>query len=388
MSLGTPRVTVAMITYNHEQYVAEAISSILGQTYRDFELVIVDDGSTDRTPEVIRNFRDERIRYVRQENQGPSAARNTALREAHGEFIAQMSGDDVAEPNRLARQVDVLEEPKDRVLFADMVVIDEDGHPRNDTHDSADSSAAITSVGVTADPRRMANRPRTEILRHLFSEGCCLRAPTAFAAREVFESVGGYDVLMLQVQDWDMWTRLLLNGVVPQTVPEPLLRYRIRAGQGNLSAPTDAAVARGFFEVKRMLRAYRRIASVAELRSIFPEVDRLHYRLEDEFTPFYLALLAIRNEGRNRVTEFFGGDLLLELMADPGFRARIGERLGFRLPDLFRILGTTDPRSKREIESALAAITRSRSWRLTRPLRTLSAFGARLGSRADRPSPR
>lgn len=383
MSQRAPRVTVAMITYNHERYVAEAISSILDQTYRDFELVIVDDGSTDGTPEVISGFRDERIRYIRQENQGPGAARNTALREAHGEFIAQMSGDDVAELNRLARQVDVLNGRKDRVLFADVVVIDEDGHPRNDTHDSADSSAALTSFGVTVEPRQMANRPRTEILRHLFSEGCCFRAPTAFAAREVFESVGGYDVLMLQVQDWDMWTRLLLNGVVLQTVPEPLLRYRIRAAQGNLSAPTDAAVARGFFEVRRMLRAYRGITSVAELRSIFPEVDRFNYPLEDEFTPFYLALLAIRNQGGNRVTEFYGGDLLLELMANPVFRARIAERLGFRLPDLFRILGTTDPRSKREIESALAVITRSRSWRLTRPLRTLSAFSALLRRRAS-----
>jgi hypothetical protein len=181
-----------------------------------------------------------------------------------------------------------------------------------------------------------------------------------------------------------MWIRLLLNGVVPQTVPEPLLRYRIRAAHANLSAPTDATIAREFFEVKRILRAYRGISSVAELRSIFPEVDRLHYPLENEFTLFYLALLAIRNgnEGGNRLTGFFGGDLLLELMADAGFRARIGERLGFRLPDLFRILGTTDPRSRRDIEAAVEAFTRSRSWRLTRPLRTLSAFAARLRIRA------
>ena|SRR6266545_2434673 len=78
MRVYTPRVTVAMITYNHERYVAEAISSILGQTYRDFELVIVDDGSTDRTPEVIHNFRDERIRYVHRRIRAP-APRGTRL---------------------------------------------------------------------------------------------------------------------------------------------------------------------------------------------------------------------------------------------------------------------------------------------------------------------
>jgi GT2 family glycosyltransferase len=373
MRVDTPRVTVAMITYNHERYVAEAICSILGQTYREFELVIVDDGSTDRTPEVIHNFRDERIRYVRQENQGPSSARNTALREARGDAIAQMSGDDVAEPNRLARQVEVLDGRKDRVLFSDIIVIDEDGRRQH-----AAQSAGAPWIG---DRRRMANRPCPEVLRHLFLKGNCLTAPTAFAAREVFESVGGYDVVMLQVQDWDMWIRLLLSGVVPQTVPEPLLRYRIRAGQANLSAPTPAAIARQFFEVKRMLRAYRGIASVAELRSIFPEVDRFSYPLEDEFTSFYLALVAIQNGRGNRVTRFFGADLLLELMGDAGFRARLGERLGFRLPDLFRILGTTDPWAKREVASSLDASTRSPLWRLIHPVRTLSALATRLGRR-------
>jgi glycosyltransferase involved in cell wall biosynthesis len=374
MSVGAPPITVAMITYNHERYVAEAIASILGQTYGDFELVIVDDGSTDGTREVIHTFTDERIRYVRQHNQGPSAARNTALREAHGAFIAQMSGDDVAEPPRLARQVALLDGRKDRVAFTDIAVIDEDGHRRDDT------PHAVAF-------RRMANRPRAQVLRHLFTNGNCFSAPTAFGAREVFESAGGYDVLLLQVQDWDMWTRLLLKDVTLQTVPEPLLRYRVRAAHGNLSAPTDAAVARAFFEVKRMLRAYRGIASVAELRSILPEIDGLPYPLEDEFTPFYLALLAIRNEGENRVTAFFGGDLLLELMADPGFRARVGERLGFGLPDLFRILGTTDPWSRHQIASAVETVTRTRSWRLTRPLRTLSAFGARLRRRATPAAP-
>jgi len=374
MTPGRPRVTVAMITYNHERYVAEAISSILGQTYEDFELLIVDDGSSDRTPAIIHEFRDERIRYLSQANQGPSAARNTALREARGEFVAQMSSDDVAEPNRLARQVEVLSGRADRVVFSDIVTIDELGRP---LAGGAGAGSAVAPPSL----REMANRSRAELLRHLFVTGNCISAPTAFAAREVFTAAGGYDVLMLQVQDWDMWTRLLLRGLVLQTVLEPLLRYRIRADQHNLSAPTGAAVARGFFEVRRLLRAYRAIASVAELRSIFPEVDRLGYPLHDEFTAFYLALIAIANTGTNRITEHFGADLLLELMAAPDFRARARDRLGFHLPDLFRVLGATDPLRRRELDSAVEALTHSRSWRFTRPLRAAYAFASRLRRR-------
>lgn len=359
MSLGNPSVTVALITYNHEKYISEAIESILGQSLGDLEVIVVDDGSTDGTAEIIGKFQDERIIYVRQENEGPSAARNTALRMARSSLVAQMSGDDVAEPDRIERQLEILRGRKDCVVFSDVSVIDDDGHPL---------------VGRDLFVRRMANRSRLEVLRYLFRDANCFAAPTALAAREVFESIGGYDPVLLQIQDWDMWTRLLLNGIVPLTVPAPLLRYRIRARQGNLSAPTVQTGSRVFFETKRMLRAYCRIQSVAELRGILPEVSDLGYPLEDRFTSFYLAILAIQNRGRNRATQYFGGDLLLDLMADPDFRALLGERLGFRLPDLFRTLGAMDPWNRAELE----AMRRSKSWRFTRPLRALYAFRNRL----------
>jgi len=359
MNLGSPSVTVALITYNHEKYISEALESILDQSLRNLEVIVVDDGSTDKTPEMVGKFHDERLVYVRQENEGPSAARNTALRMARSSLIAQMSGDDVAEPDRLARQVDALRGRKDCVVFSDVSIIDDDGCPLS---------------GYDPFPTGVANRSRPEILRYLFKDGNCFAAPTALAAREVFESVGGYNPVLLQIQDWDMWTRLLLNGVVPVTVPAPLLRYRIRASHGNLSAPSDQTRARAFFETRRMLRAYCRIQSVAELRTIFPEVSDLGYPLEDRFASFYLALLAIQNRGRNRGTQYFGGDLLLDLMADTGFRMILGQQLGFRLPDLFRILGTMDPWNSAELE----AMRRSKSWRLTRPLRVLYALGSRL----------
>src|SRR4029450_2360449 len=175
MSERQPHVTVAMITYNHEKFIGEAVRSILGQPYRDFELVIVDDGSTDGTGEVIRRLHDQRIVYLRQENQGPSEARNTALRVARGTLIAQMSGDDVAEPARLERQIVHHFDQPNAIIFSHCTFIGEDG-------------------SVIDDPRgeKLANRPnwaRDATLRHLYLAGNCFRARSALATRAAFDAV-------------------------------------------------------------------------------------------------------------------------------------------------------------------------------------------------------
>ena len=157
-----PHVTVAMITYNHEKFVGDAVRSILAQTYADFELVIVDDGSTDATAEVIRGLRDERIVYLRQENQGPSEARNTALRVARGTLIAQMSGDDVAEPARLERQVACHRDRPNSVIFSHCTFIGDDsrdvGSPDPNWPRGRDIHGRRHAAAVFRGPRRRVVR--------------------------------------------------------------------------------------------------------------------------------------------------------------------------------------------------------------------------------------
>ena len=107
-----PLVSVIMPVYNGEKYLAEAIDSILVQTFTDFELLIVDDGSQDNSAEIIRSYvkRDSRIRFFQQEqNEGSANARNRGIANAKGEFIAAMDCDDVSLPERLQKQVDFLE---------------------------------------------------------------------------------------------------------------------------------------------------------------------------------------------------------------------------------------------------------------------------------------
>jgi glycosyltransferase involved in cell wall biosynthesis len=346
--MNAPPVTVALITYNHEPFIADAVDSICRQTFGDFELLVVDDGSTDRTGEIVRSIRDARIVYVNQENAGPSEARNEALRRARGAIIAQMSGDDVAEPLRLERQLAQHCESPRRVVFTHCTPIDERGHP-------------IASSWLA----RHINRPNwtpEATLRHLFLIGNCFCAPSAMASRAAFEDVGPYKATLLQSQDYDMWVRFLLKGYDAYIVQEPLLRYRMLPRR--LSANLPATRARMYFERRRILREFATIASAAHLARIFPELEDCGYPLDDDLVPFLVAMVALGHAGRTRALEQFAGDVLMDQMELPERRRVLAEKAGFRSRDLFRILGGIRPPGERDplSRSFRAYVKRVKEW--------------------------
>jgi glycosyltransferase involved in cell wall biosynthesis len=366
MTARTPNVSVAMITYNHESFIGEAVRSILDQTYGDFELIVVDDGSTDATGDIIRGFRDPRVLYVRQENEGPSQARNTALRVSRGTLIAQMSGDDVAEPTRLERQVAYHSERPNSVVFTQHTFIGDDGrtidHPR------------WTHLATKA------NWTRDATLRYLYLEGNCFLAPSALAARSAFDAAGPYNPTMLQVQDYDMWVRMLLRGYEPHVVQQPLMRHRIPADGANLSASRPDTRTRAYFEMQHLLRAFLAIDQAQRIVEIFPEAAALGYPLEDDLVPFLLAMIGLKAHPPRHVVQSFSADLLLRLMANADTRTMLYRKTGFRLPDLFQIVGQTDPfdaeRMRRRatgLERQLNDLVESRTWRLARSLRDLAS---------------
>jgi glycosyltransferase involved in cell wall biosynthesis len=353
-----------MIAYNHERFIGEAVRSILGQTYRDFELIIVDDGSTDATGDVIRGVRDDRIVYIRQQNRGPSEARNTALRMARGALVAQMSGDDVAEPTRIERQVAYHGAHPNSVIFTHFVFIGEDGlainHPR------------------WQHLAHRSNATRDATLRHLYFEGNCFLAPSALTARSAFEAAGPYNPVMLQLQDYDMWVRLLLRGYDPHIIQEPLMRHRIRAHGANLSDSTPEAKTRSYFEMQRLLRRFLTIDTAQWLLEIFPEAKALPYPLHDDLVPFLLAVLGLESKGH--ALQAFAADLLLEMMEDEATRNLLSDKARFTLVDMFRLIGQIDPfhvnhlqRRGDGLQKQLNDLVDSRTWRVARALRDLTS---------------
>lgn len=207
----TPRVSVIMAAHNAGRFVAEAVESILRQTMPDWELIVVDDASTDDTPEVLRRFNDARITILRNEqNSGPAVSRNRALEAARGEYIAILDADDVALPQRLERQVQFLEEHRDV---------------------SAAGSWAekIDETGRVLDLWQTPTHPAQ--IEFMMTHTCPLLHPSAMARVEALRSIGGYDPAYSCAQDYDIWVRLALEGHRFACLPEVLIRYRSSAGQ-------------------------------------------------------------------------------------------------------------------------------------------------------------
>src|SRR5690348_7082970 len=114
--MGNSRVTVLMPVYNSEKYIWAAIHSVINQTWNDFELLIVNDGSTDGTQEIIKSFADDRIVLINQENGGVAKALNKGLMHAKGDYIARFDADDICFPDRLEEQVNFLDKHEDYVV--------------------------------------------------------------------------------------------------------------------------------------------------------------------------------------------------------------------------------------------------------------------------------
>jgi glycosyltransferase involved in cell wall biosynthesis len=187
-----PQVSVIIPTYNCARYLPEALDSVLAQTYLDFEIIVVDDGSTDNTQEVLAPYGDQ-IRVIRQANAGRGAARNAGILAARGEYIAFLDADDLWLPQKLEKQLALFEtRPEIAWVYSDYA-------------EFGDSRATQTSF---FDRRGLRPPPEGQILLHVLADLSITWTGTVVARRTCFERVGLFDVSFPVVQDGDMWTRL------------------------------------------------------------------------------------------------------------------------------------------------------------------------------------
>lgn len=184
-----PDVSVIIPTYNYAQFLAESIQSVLQQTYSEFELLVVDDGSTDQTRQVVAQFEsDPRVRYLFQENRGDAAARNTGINHTTGRFVAFLDSDDLWLPEKLARQVEVLQlRPEISVVYTAIVLQQIDEQRRL--------------------PPPPAWRESTLYEELLYRNVITGSHSSVMIRREVFEQVGLFDDAF-RISDRDLWRRL------------------------------------------------------------------------------------------------------------------------------------------------------------------------------------
>ena len=219
-----PKVSMLVITYNHEKYIAQCIHSIITQSLVDFELIIVDDGSTDNTRKIIEQFVDSRIHYHYQENSGPSSATNTGISLAHSEYISLISGDDIAYEGRLERQYHYFQQhPKTTILFGQCDIIDDDGH--------AQPSHPLLKIFIN----RSAYTNRYQLFNRLFFHENCLNAATCMFRRSFFQKIPSFQFTSIQLQDYMMWLEWLKHSEFV-LLDEKFTYYRVRNNNKNLSS--------------------------------------------------------------------------------------------------------------------------------------------------------
>ena len=211
-----PRVSVIVPTFNCARYLSRALDSALAQTFRDYEILVVDDGSTDETRELVDRY-GGKVRYFYQANGGLSSARNLALSKASGEFIAYLDADDMWYPQKLETQVEFLDRNQDcGLVHSDVTVIDE----------------MDQVIYFQVNKERGREVPQGGSMRALLQENHVLIL-TVLERRDCIERVGTFDERLKETQDYLHWMLLAMEGIPFGYIPEPLAKYRWR--RDNLS---------------------------------------------------------------------------------------------------------------------------------------------------------
>lgn len=272
--MTSPVVSVILPVYNGENYLRLAIESVFNQTLKELELIIIDDGSHDSTPEIARSFGD-RLRYVRQANTGVAGAFNHGLKLAQGRFISWLSHDDLFLPEKLEKQVAALARlPTPAVCYTDVVLIDGNGAVTNEF--------------------RLPEYDRDHALRHVLTGGLIsLVSYSIMYDRRCIEEVGHYSESWPYTQDAEMLVRLARRFPFIR-VPEPLMQLREHENRGIHSPKWEREVVKFFSE---------QLSSIP-LTELFPELGA-----------------SPRRRDRSRAYEWLGDKLAVQ--ADPISRVAV-----------------------------------------------------------------
>ncbi|MDB5030239.1 glycosyltransferase [Mucilaginibacter sp.] len=201
-----PCITVLMPAYNTEKYIGEAIESVLQQTYTDFELVIVNDGSTDGTRAIINSYKDERIILIDQPNMGVAAALNTGLKYSKAPYIARFDADDVCHPQRLEKQIKFLLENPEYILVG------------------SDADYILENNDFLFHFHCIAHSHK-EIMEKLYFY-CPFMHPTVMYKKANVANAGGYPTDAHNFEDYLLWTAIAKQGKFCN-LAEPLIKYRL-----------------------------------------------------------------------------------------------------------------------------------------------------------------
>lgn len=314
-------VSVVVLVYNGEETIADTLDSILKQTYKNLEVIVVDDGSSDTSRKIIDTYTDDRIqRIYMDKNSGVCCAGNVGFSAVHGKYVALIGHDDVWHKEKIEKQVSFLEShPTCAVCFTWADIFDENNNHVNDKCENLYQRFHSN------------NRSKSGWLRKLFWENNFFCAPSACIRKESLEQVGYYRYSLVQLQDYDLWLRLLNVGYI-YIIQEKLVLYRQFTKSGrNLSEHNQKTENRSSHELQWLQWDLIRNMPSKEFISAFYR-DFIRKDAKEEYELLFEKLFLLK---KNRNCYSIGW--FMDLLEDDHFRQAAEEKYGFMVKDFYKI---------------------------------------------------
>lgn len=313
------KISVVATTYNHERYIAQFLHSMFAQTYGEFELILVDDCSTDSTAHEIESVRDTRLVFIRnKKNMGPAATANIGISHATGDYIGLINGDDVAEPGYLEYGLKLFQQNPDIAAVAfPFYFIDEIGQRRVDN--------------IPVEPN-FKQYNRYAALRKMFFDGNVIPSPGQIFKKETIRKNGPFNQALFQTIDYDFNVRTLLNGDI-LIGPKRLIGYRITESGLNIDNGKPESYVRRQQELGFVLDHYLNIDEET-YSSIFHPNEK-HQKI---MVSFEVAKIALAHHDITR--KLWGFRKILELMSDVESYLSISDTYNMDYSDFVKLLSS------------------------------------------------
>ncbi len=258
--VSAPAVSVVIATYNRAKFITDTLDSILGQSFSDFEIIVVDDGSTDNTREVLTPY-ESRIHYIHQNNRGPSAARNLGVQRAQGSWISVQDSDDLCTSNHLSTLYGFAQKHCDfGMVFANGAYLAGPEHHRN-------------TIIPAAKSRRLAQQGVT--VHDLFDKSI-VRLQAALISKHAYEVVGGHDESLRICMDLDLSFRLLMNFPIAY-LDQVVFLYRKH--EGNIGRNEELRLTENIRVIEALVRDFSNVTPMLGQRQIAQRLAYRYYRL-------------------------------------------------------------------------------------------------------------
>lgn len=286
-------VSVILPVYNGEKYLREAVDSILNQTFKEFELLILNDGSTDSTEEIIKSYSDERIRYFNLEHRGLPSTLNFGLLKAKYDYVARMDADDICHPKRFEKQMDFLvNNPSVDILGTNILRIYEGKKLKE----------------------KIRLPEKNTFIKNQLSSKCCIAHPTIMFKKELILSVGGYN-LNEKVEDWELYLRLIKNATF-HNLQECLLTLRVHGNNlSNISKNISFKNAEEDLAKKYYLDKIKENISQKNKAKTTFDLGYFYYLRDDErFKEFFLQAILLHRTKFKYIYFFVVGNYLRSIV--------------------------------------------------------------------------